>query len=1408
MWLRHTSETITWESGGAGSFVDIFYSVNDGITWSEVDTDVPNNHSHVWTLPEFVSREARVKVVSRADTNLQAVSERFNMAGARVTYPNSPAHVLERGVQGFVAHDAAPASWGDARIEFSYNDEVSWNTIAETWNAGDAVPFYPTYPTIRARARVTLKDPDPYTNIFDVSDVDCVVAGVLVTSPTTNDLYNIDSTEVVEWVSAGAGTKAQIFYSNEGTNNYVSITPGEIGNREIYPGNNNYDWDISRRLTPSANARIQVVAGDYSHTSPQFTVRGIRVTHPSDDTVAVWDIGDTEYVRWVTAGIDSSARGTVALSLDGGNTYPINLMTNFALVDTPISSWYIDPSIEPTVNAILRFTIESSNNQDDETVQAVSDTFTLRGLLVVDPAEGDSWQLGDTEDISFISAGQGTLATISYSSDGGATWDETPVAEDVPVLDGDNTVSWAIETDRKPSTNAVLRVQIDDKIAYSPAFRLGGIRVDRPLAYDIWAVGQVNPIRWVGVGTSGSYDLRLVYEDSSTFTIINGYAGESLDWSVLLAAVKGQDQVTNVVLVVEEAGGGVDGESAKFKIVKTARIEIESPQQGNYWKVGQDEEIVWLKGGDMNAGDFRVVYWPESDPANFKEINDIVTYHEDNNTFTIPWNIPDELGPTRIAVRNEIHPQLADTTDVFHVSAQFRITAPNGDPTDPDIHSLEPIVVEWGTVVSATNVNLFYKYGGVGWTPINSTPMVSKGKGKTELYTSTNWIVPNVQTADMMFRVQDANYSEVFDGTEPGPYDDSDNPFSVSYYTIQWDVGYIATNNGLPERRAMDNLTVSDSSGWSESSLSCLDHNKNQTNILHYYPYGIYDTVWYRPLFKDEIDFHWVCDSNHVRSVTMIQTDLENPDVLADFSYQPSSTNGADDILLVYTWLERSGHVVLDPQKSTVVLYNKDGTEEHQLVDTTAGPSGVFRMEWTNLTPPLVAGETYPAYVEIVHNGVTYDASVIYSIRLAGDAELDPILAAIDGMESAIINSVTGKVGELSDKTQAFWDDTAGRLTDLSEDTAKVGSNVVDLVDAMGAGGGSNTVMSMLDTLTNDTASMWGPITNTATSVSNMNASTTTDDSRILNRPTTVLLGSTNTILYKTTANLSDITISVEGTSISDTSMAEVSAGIGIYEYDLIADWGIGSYVVSCGNDDNTDSIILDVVAATSVGSIQEQVTGLESDITNVTQIVQSLSTDLPSIIGDIQSQIASLETAIGGGSETTDIQTLLQQSTQSLEVELTELVAQAAAAQQAATSAQGAKTAATDALAALQAMASEMATGNMDGVLGRLSDIESLVLSVNQTVQGLSGSLGISQLQTSMEIVASQITQLAAREGYDYEVSLEGGGAGGGGADEEVIGVLNKNMGEVKSAMALLQKMIDAEQNAPFVQVAWIGVE
>jgi len=77
--------------------------------------------------------------------------------------------------------------------------------VATNWTMGAAFQFIPAYPSTRTKIRVTVNNPAPYTNVYDLSDQYFTTAGMLILAPTSNDIYNIGAMYQVRWVSAGAG---------------------------------------------------------------------------------------------------------------------------------------------------------------------------------------------------------------------------------------------------------------------------------------------------------------------------------------------------------------------------------------------------------------------------------------------------------------------------------------------------------------------------------------------------------------------------------------------------------------------------------------------------------------------------------------------------------------------------------------------------------------------------------------------------------------------------------------------------------------------------------------------------------------------------------------------------------------------------------------------------------------------------------------------------------------------------------------------------------------------------------------------------------------------------------------------------------------------------------------------------
>ncbi len=1458
-WLMGTTNRIEWVAGGAGEFVSIYYTdlyggLGTNTEWTLIQASAPNMLSYDWIVSDRVSPNARIKIVSDEDPNLFSVSQfDFNIAGVRVTYPNLLSDLVTMGVEELMTHNGAPLNWKSVQLDISYDEQNTWQPLglgSDRWPMGGAFPFTTTYPSRKTKVRATAVNatlPDgvtPLANIFDVSDDYFTSAGLLLNGAFDGSTNTLGQTYQVEWVTAGAGETVDISYSSPATSGQQMIIQGAY-NDNNYPGDNSYPWTVPTTAVPTEDAVLQIVSGPFTNRSAKFILRGVRVLQPIAGDM--WDVGSQHDLSWQRAGMNQDALGTISLSLDGGSTYVQNIVTNLALISVPFQSWDIDPELTPTTNAVIRLHIDSSGTPADVGMEFYSDAFTLRGIKILAPLQGVTVLLGVTNRIEFVAAGVGDKATILYSPDGGAHYDTEPIVVDLPIAVGTTAYDWGVEFDRTPSTNAVVKIVGNNVVAGSSAhsktsgaFTLGGIRVDRPIQFDIWAVGEMNLISYISVGTLGLADLHLVYEDGHEEPVNNGNPlSGSTDgsvttlstWTLPDAAARGLPAVSNVVLRVRDRDpSGITGYSDSFKIVRQARIEIVAPLEGDYLKVGEEAEITWVRGGYMEATDFKVFY----SRNNFVTMDEIIsrdpTYNPTNNTFVKVWPVPDKLGPVQILVTNTVaaRSSVFDYSGTFDIVGDLNLVYPNGNASDEPIYAKSKIQARWLTLGSVSHVNLLYQHDASDWIQLNTTPIPNNG-GSERLQTTYLLEMPDVVTETMRFRVQDDNYTQTFDGINPGPYDDLDNPFSVGYYTILWEVGYYEDGDESGPFLYTDNLSVTDSSGWSESGLTSADADGNLVYIEHHYPYGIFDTVWYRQFFNDTVDFRWICSSNQTRRVALSSSDTE-PDahVLANFVYSPSTNQ-----LTIHSWIERGGRILHNPDSTRVTIYDTAGDEvdvQPPLLSYDVLADGFFRLIWSDVaveageTPgpgQLVKGGTYLARVEVVFNGVSFTAAVTYTLSLAPEYEQISILGS---QITALEATLTNQVGALAQTTEDFRDDAIGRLDSLTNQVGGIESGVTNLSKQITSF--SNTVISSQAMISNQLVDVISPaVSNISSVVSNISDSTSGDQARILNRPTTVTYGSTNTILYKTTRGLDigQVTVSVEGESGSTVTMREMSDGIGIYSYDLIADWGLGSYTITCKGPLNplvSDSIVIEVVSGVSaVSSFSDTLSGIESQITGMSSILSGVG-GIQAGLADIAASIANTAgsgSGSGGSTEGVSADSLygtdgsgsaLIGQLSSMSSQINEIYGSSSSASKFALSA---KNEAGSAVSAIRELKELLASGGgSDEVNSALDSVRSSIDAANANISDIPKAMGATDLHAQIGEVAKQISELASREGYDYNVGQQALGAGGEGdaADEEMITVLNANMSEVKISLEFMKKILDEKINEPVVQVDYIGVE
>jgi hypothetical protein len=1256
-WQMGTVKRVKWTAGGAGNSVDIHYTVDgvnwmvDGTNWVPIALNVTNvnsggtvvtNESPDWVIPAPPTNMARVRVRSTTQTDLYAITEPFDIAGVHVAEPNGTINDNKdwEFVETNVVKWMHQAAGGQIAIEIAYEDNPATNEFESLYDSLSMFltqrlisPSVVRRPSNYARIRVRAFSPPAETELLpmqDVSDSSFKIKGMSVVAPGSNAVYTMGTTvsQGLQWYSASAGsTSARFYYSTNASSFPTNTFYANQLNEDDGPaaGLNVRDFVVPRNQTPSTVSRIKIASGVYGAVSMPFTLRGIRINQPAAGQMV--NIGAVnQAVVWASAGLQFSARAVGAVSTGGigGPWQNGGMSTNISVLNAGVV-WNVDPDLEPTTNAVMRLSVFSPTNDTD--IVMYSDAFTLRGLRISAPAEGAVVDLGGSTAVTLKSAGMGAgaRAAVYYAPDDVNFDFENPVTNEMSVVDGANSFTWVIESSpaltRMPSTNAHLMVVSGSFTNISRPFTVRGIKVTSPSRTDIWAVSDVtNVIKWKSVNAGPSYNLTFQLWSGGTVVytepIVSGYTGNEFVWTMTNSAVG-----SNVTIKVQDAT--YTGWSELFEIVPQPSIRILNPKAGDFWKVGTTNLIQWSRGGNVD-NDFAVAYSVSPfDVTNYLRIG---ACDYTNGVFSLRWGpMPSTLGRTRIIVTNRVDALVADSFENFDIAARFDIQS-----FGSELYALETVGINWITRGNVASVDLFYSTDPLrasnSWVQINTNAPYAENVGNDLPVTPYAWLVPNIKTPEMWLRIQDHNYAgRQFVANKPGPFNDF-GTFPVKYYTITWHVLDTATSNHL------DGLSVSDSSGWSAANMA--------SPVVHEYPNGVFDTVWFKEFFIDAVAFNWSSRPSRTNTVWMKRSDVEKGiQVLADFAFDAYTNR-----MTIHAWAQRAGLLLTDPSQCDVTVYSAAGQSLMTLSSTTplsdsGKATGVFRIEWNNVTNVLAYGGTYFAKVTIVYSGQIYSSVVTYTLRLAmdmtaGQAVLDAIGTSQVNVQSNILE-VASNLNALASAQSVFSSNAMERLNTLTGGVASIQTGVTNISQALG----------VLPGIASNVAVMLPLVTNIEARVAGIETTVSGTKSRILTRPETMIFGTTNTILYKSTAGFGSTVSLVVSNSLGGgpaahvTTMGEVVAGL--YQSDLVANWGSNSYVITCYDPPTTpqpgwDSIVVRVGAAPLTGNVAldqllDDVSRIEQRITNVTEMLNGLTntTDMLQVldvsVGFLQDELTNI---------------------------------------------------------------------------------------------------------------------------------------------------------------------------------------
>ncbi len=253
-----TVTTVTWTAGGTSLYYDLYYSLNNGVSWNLITSNFYQssiNCSYNWTMPNTPSTLCLVRVLDHNATSKMDVSNAVFTIQPTITITNP------NFGGAFQANNAMNITWnaqgasGYYNIDYSTNGGSTWTNIITNQLILSGTYSWTT-PNLNL-SNVLIRVMDYVSNCKqDISDVAFSIstsaAPITVSSPNGAEQWTVcDTTKAITWTSNGStsGTFDIELSTNSGStwstivNNYSST-------------NGYYKWTIPN--LPSSTCLIRV----------------------------------------------------------------------------------------------------------------------------------------------------------------------------------------------------------------------------------------------------------------------------------------------------------------------------------------------------------------------------------------------------------------------------------------------------------------------------------------------------------------------------------------------------------------------------------------------------------------------------------------------------------------------------------------------------------------------------------------------------------------------------------------------------------------------------------------------------------------------------------------------------------------------------------------------------------------------------------------------------------------------------------------------------------------------------------------------------------------------------------------------------------------------------------------------
>jgi hypothetical protein len=745
-WDVGTDHDISWVSASTTTRYYVYYSVNDGSSWTNLTNTYSNTYN--WTIPDNETNQALVRVVDYYNSCILDESDaNFNITPPTpvitVTNPNS--------ATTWYQNNNYTIQWNSEYVEshyvtlyYSTDNGSTWNII-ESITEDDGSYSWIAPEVVSSNCLIKVEEYDNPA-VYDVSDTNFSIAEqyITVTAPNGGESWEGCSDHYIAWQTNGTGNYFDIELS---TDNGATWEP--LASSVYQSGTScSYNWDPVDDLT-SSQCLIRVFDRNDNTIIDQsdaiFSLNeNLHIITTTPNGGEAWQVGSTQTISWVSS--STSDRFSVHYSTNDGSTW--TTLTNSTYSES--YNWTIPDNVSDL--CLIRVRDYDNNCIYDISDANFSITPPTPEINITSPNSGNTLYARNNYSISWLNAYNDVdFVTLEYSTDNGSTWTEI-----IDVTENDGSYSWT--TPDVVSSECQIRISDYSNASFFDITDVN-FSIIQPFASITSPNGGENLlgcddtyIQWTSGGAGNYWEIEYSTDNGVNWTVLSSSAYESgtthsYTW----------DPIDNVsssecIFRVRDRDDNLieDSSDDVFSINPNTDIIVTNPNGGEIFEVGDSYSLSWVSSSSSDR--FRVYY----STNNGSTWTLITSTYSDSYNWTVP-NIPST--DCLIKVVDYYNTCIFDVSD-----ANFTISEPLPEitvnyPNSGTYYYNNNMSISWDSEYLTSEfvqIEVSYDNGG-SWEMIES-PTQDDG--------SYSWTCPELETTEGLIRVSEYGNPSVYDVTD------------------------------------------------------------------------------------------------------------------------------------------------------------------------------------------------------------------------------------------------------------------------------------------------------------------------------------------------------------------------------------------------------------------------------------------------------------------------------------------------------------------------------------------------------------------------------------------------------------------------------------------------------------------